>query len=110
MVDHTGRLSPWTLSPAFDLNPVPLQLKPRFLFTAIGENPFDTSASLFLAFEVAEYFDLKEDEARFVAREVAQVTGQWADRARTKGIAATEIDFMATAFEHEELKVALSSG
>ena len=42
----------WTLSPAYDLNPVPAELKSRFLSTAIGEDPNDTSASLELAMEV----------------------------------------------------------
>jgi serine/threonine-protein kinase HipA len=99
----------WTLSPAYDLNPVPVQVKPRFLSTAIGEDPFDTSASLSHAFEVAEYFDMEEEEARTVAHEVARVTQQWAERARRLGISSSEIEFMATAFEHEDLGLALSS-
>ena len=99
----------WTLSPAYDLNPVPAQVKPRFLSTAIGEDPFDTSASLSHAFEVAEYFDMEEEEARTVAHEVARVTQQWAERARNLGISSSEIEFMATAFEHEDLGLALSS-
>lgn len=77
------------------------------LFAAIGEDPHDTSASLELAFEVAAYFDLKNDEARAVAREVADVTVHWADRARTTGITGSEIDLMMSAFEHEDLDLAL---
>jgi serine/threonine-protein kinase HipA len=100
----------WTLSPAYDLNPVPVEVKARFLSTAIGEDPNDTSASLMLAFEVAGYFDVDEEEARSTALEVAQVTRQWADRAQTMGISAAEIDLMSSAFEHEDLGFALSSG
>lgn len=100
----------WTLSPAYDLNPVPVEVKPRFLSTAIGEDPDDTSASLQLALEVAEYFDLSEEEARFSAAQVAQVTRQWADRARSLGIRGTEIDLMYSAFEHDDLELALSFG
>lgn len=97
----------WCLSPAYDLNPVPVEIKPRFLSTAIGEDPHDTSASLKLAFEVATYFDLEDDEARAIAREVAEVTMHWGDRARTSRIASTEIDLMKSAFEHEDLDLAL---
>jgi serine/threonine-protein kinase HipA len=100
----------WTLSPAYDLNPVPLQIKPRFLSTAIGEDPLDTTASLAAAFEVAEYFDMDQDEARFASYEIAQVTSHWADRAQSMGLPGTEVDLMATAFEHDDLKLALASG
>ena len=100
----------WTLSPAYDINPVPGEIKPRFLSTAIGEDPEDTSASLALALEVAEYFDLEEEEARTIAREVAEVTRQWADRAKAMGIPGSQIDFMASAFEHDDLALALESG
>ena len=98
----------WTLSPAYDLNPVPPLIKPRFLSTAIGENPEDTSASLALALEVAEYFDMEDEEARAVAHEVASVTRQWSDRAQTMGIPGDEIDLMASAFEHPDLALALA--
>jgi len=97
----------WRLSPAYDLNPIPADIKPRFLSTAIGVDPEDTTASLDLAFEVVEYFDMEEDEARAVAREVADVTRHWADRAHAIQIHRTEIDLMASAFEHDDLAVAL---
>jgi len=100
----------WALSPAYDLNPVPVEVKPRFLSTAIGEDPNDTSASLVLALEVAEYFDLGEEEARSTASEVAQVTRQWADRAQGIGIPGPEINLMSSAFEHDDLALALSGG
>lgn len=98
----------WTLSPAYDLNPVPVEVKPRFLSTAIGEDPNDTSASLRLALEVAEYFDLSEEEARSTAGQVAQVTRQWAERAQSLGIRGAEIDLLSSAFEHDDLALALS--
>ena len=98
----------WTLSPAYDLNPVPVEVKPRFLSTAVGEDPDDTSASLELALEVAEYFDLSREEARHTAGQVAQATSRWAERAQGEGIRGTEIDLMSSAFEHEDLTLALS--
>jgi len=97
----------WRLAPAYDLNPVPVEIKPRFLSTAIGEDPRDTSASLELALEVAAYFDMEDDEARAIAREVADVTVHWAERARAMGIDGPEIDLMTSAFEHGDLDLAL---
>src|SRR5207253_249382 len=55
---HAG----WRLSPAYDLNPIPVDIKPRILTTAINED--DNTASLALAMEVAEYFDLKNEKAK----------------------------------------------
>lgn len=46
----------WRLSPAYDMNPVPVDLKPRILCTAI--DPDDPSASIDLAFAAARYFGL----------------------------------------------------
>ena len=43
----------WRLSPAYDLNPVPTDIKPRMLATAITED--DNTASVDLAFDVAGY-------------------------------------------------------
>jgi serine/threonine-protein kinase HipA len=99
----------WSLSPAYDLNPVPVQIKPRFLSTAIGENPEDTTASLELAIEVAPFFDMEEEESRAIAHEIASVTVDWAERAKAMGIEGSEIDFMSSAFEHEDLSLALGS-
>src|SRR5882672_7607550 len=45
----------WRLSPAYDLNPVPTDIKPRILATAIKED--DNTASLGLAVEVGGYFE-----------------------------------------------------
>src|SRR5438105_15746171 len=44
----------WRLSPAYDLNPVPVDVNPRILTMAINED--DSTASLELAMEVAPYF------------------------------------------------------
>src|SRR6202035_4214835 len=49
------------LSPAYDLNPVPTDIKPRNLSTAINED--DNTASLALAVEVAGYFELDDGKA-----------------------------------------------
>jgi serine/threonine-protein kinase HipA len=92
----------WRLSPAYDMNPVPVDVKPRILTTAI--DPDDNSASMDLAFAAAEYFGLKNDEAKVIAAEVGAAVGQWRQEAQKAGITKTEIDRMASAFEHEDLK------
>ena len=97
----------WTLSPAYDINPTPDQGPTRSLSTAIGADPEDTTASLDVAFEVAEYFDLDDDEARGIAAQVADVTRSWAQRATTAGIPTHELDSMRSSFEHEDLDIAI---
>jgi serine/threonine-protein kinase HipA len=97
----------WALAPAFDLNPVPVDVKPRILSTAIDiEN---ATASIELALSVAEYFELKPSEARDVAAEVALVIAKWQDEAKKAGISDSEITRMSSAFDHEDLKKAFSS-
>jgi serine/threonine-protein kinase HipA len=96
----------WRLSPAYDLNPVPTDIKPRILATAINEE--DTTASLALAMFVAEYFELDTGKAREIASHVAKAVSNWRGEAARYGVTRNEIDRMASAFEHKDLKQALS--
>jgi serine/threonine-protein kinase HipA len=98
----------WRLSPAYDLNPVPTDIRPRILTTAINED--DTSASLTLAMEVAGYFGLGKAEARETAAQVGKAVSRWRKEAAQHGLSKTEIDRMASAFEHEDLRVARRAG
>src|SRR5580704_3292168 len=98
----------WRLSPAYDLNPVPTDMKPRILTTAINES--DSTASLDLAMEVAGYFELTPEHARQIAGEVGRAVATWRKVAAKHGIKAAEIDRTASAFEHEDLKAALAMG
>ncbi len=98
--------SGWVLSPAYDLNPVPVDIKPRVLSTSIDLD--DNSASLELALEYAEYFELTPAEARTIAKEVGNAVSKWRDEAARQGLRATEIERMASAFEHDDLKLSLS--
>jgi serine/threonine-protein kinase HipA len=97
----------WRLSPAYDLNPVPVDIKPRVLTTAVDEA--DGTASLDLAFEVAPHFGLKPEKAKDIVREVGTAVARWRETATATGLAAKEIERMATAFEHEELHQAVSA-
>jgi serine/threonine-protein kinase HipA len=96
----------WRLAPAYDLNPVPTDIKPRVLTTAIDLE--DATASLERAREVAEYFELDAKAAHAIAAEVGQAVARWRDVAAEFGVTASEIDRMASAFEHEDLRAAMA--
>ena len=81
-------------------------IKPRILATAINED--DNSASLPLAMAVAGYFELEDDKARAIAKQVGTAVSNWRDEATRHGLTKNEIDRMASAFEHEDVKAALA--
>lgn len=56
---------------------------------------------------VAEYFELERDKAKTIAMQVGKVVSTWRNVAGKHGIGKTEIDRMASAVEHEDLKKAL---
>ena len=91
----------WRLSPAYDLNPVPIDVKPRILSTAINED--DNTASLALALEVAGYFELDDAAAREIAADVGKAVSEWRAEAARHRLSKPELDRMASAFEHEDL-------
>ena len=95
----------WRLAPAYDLNPVPTDIKPRVLTTAIDLE--DGTASLERAMEVAGYFELDVKTARAIAAEVGQAVAAWRDVAAGQGLSRSEIDRLASAFEHEDLQAAV---
>ena len=102
--DHRG----WRLSPAYDLNPVPVDIRPRVLSTSIAAD--DPTASLELALETAEHYRLDLNEARTMAKEVANAVAQWRVVARGLGAFRQDIDRMASAFEHADLDAARRFG
>ena len=96
----------WTLSPAYDINATPIDLKPRILTTAIDLN--DTSASLDVAMSVSAYFRLTKANARSIAKAVAEAVAPWRIAAERFGLSNSEVERMATAFDHEDLQSALT--
>jgi serine/threonine-protein kinase HipA len=91
----------WRLSPAYDLNPTPIDIKPRILTTNITED--DGTASLGLAYEVATQFEIDANEARKITRKIAEVVFQWRKVGEELGISKFELNRMASAFDHEDL-------
>lgn len=98
-------ISGWRLSPAYDLNPTPTDIKPRILSTAI--DLIDPTASLDLALDVAHYFELDHTQAKKILKEVGSATVLWRQEAAKFKIKKAEIDRMASAFEHEDLQKTL---
>jgi serine/threonine-protein kinase HipA len=95
----------WSLSPAYDLNPVPADLKARVLTTNISLD--EATCSLDLLEAAAEYFSLSLAQARTIIKEVALVTSRWREIAKEVGARSVEIQRMASAFEHDELRRAM---
>lgn len=96
----------WLLSPAYDLNPVPIQMKQRILSTEIDLG--DATASLEVAMNVADYFGLTKEDTKLIISEVANAVKKWRSEASRLGLSKAEINRMESAFEHEDLEYALS--
>ena len=96
----------WRLSPAYDINPTPTDVKPRVLSTTITFDG-DPTASLELALGVADYFGLSTDEARRIAKEVGKAVSKWRTEAKRLGATPNEVERMSSAFEHEDLVLSL---
>jgi len=71
------------LSPAYDLNPVPTDLKARVLTTNIDLD--EGTCSLDLLEAASEFFGLTLAQARAIIKEVATVTAIWRDAAKGGG-------------------------
>jgi serine/threonine-protein kinase HipA len=97
--------SGWSLSPAYDLNPVPTDIKARVLTTNIDLDEGTCSIALLEA--ASEYFSLGLAAARAIIKEVAVATATWRQTAKDAGARSAEITRMASAFEHDDLKRAL---
>ena len=91
----------WILSPAYDLNPMPVDVKPRHHALTLDED--DDASSIDTAFSVAGQFGLDQDEARKVAAEVGAAVLAWRDAAAQAGLSGAQIERMESAFVHEDL-------
>jgi serine/threonine-protein kinase HipA len=94
----------WQLAPAYDLNPMPTDVKPRIHALAIDE--IGGTAALETAFEIVPTFGMTEKDARAIAAEVGSAVAGWRDTAARFGITPDEVERMASAFDHEDLKAA----
>ena len=98
----------WRLSPAFDINPSPS--RHRVLETGIIQGG-SFEASLKIALEACEFFDVKMEEGKRLAHEMAEViTGRWKEAFRDEGASSEDVRSYANAFEHAETQEALNFG
>lgn len=98
----------WVLSPAYDLNPTPVDVKARVLATNIDLD--EATCSVDLLESAADFFGLQIAVARKIIRGVADVTTTWRTVARDVGSREGEIRRMESAFEHDDLEKALRLG
>ena len=100
---YEGQLG-WRLSPAYDLNPTPTDVRPRVLSTSIGFD--DPVASLDLALDTAGSYGLDLAAVRRIAGEVGIAVAAWRETAGQLGATHRDIDRLASAFEHNDFAVA----
>lgn len=96
----------WSLSPLFDVNPTPEDIRPRYLNTAIDWE--DTSASLDVLRSIAPECGIKTSETNDLLEPIARAVSQWRQAAESFGIGKQEQERMASAFEHKDGYMAVS--
>lgn len=94
------RYKGWRLSPAYDINPTPIEIAPRVLTTSIDF--YDHSASLETAMGVAKEFRLQKKETLSILKEVVLAVEQWRSVASAFGLSKRECDRMSSAFVYEK--------
>jgi serine/threonine-protein kinase HipA len=88
----------WSLSPAYDLNPVPEMDRARSTKTAITEDQAEPTMAGALA--AAGRFGLKTSESKRIVSEVFAAVSDWRKTGRQLRIKASTLDAYASAFEH----------
>jgi serine/threonine-protein kinase HipA len=88
----------WSLSPAYDLNPVPEMDRARTSNTAITEDQEEPGIDAALA--AAARFGLKAAESKQILREVFTAVSAWRNTGRKLRLKASILDAYASAFEH----------
>jgi serine/threonine-protein kinase HipA len=96
----------WILSPVYDLNPTPTDVKERVLTTNISLD--EGTCDIDLVLSSAEYFGLSLPPAKAIIKEVGTATSKWREVANNAGAKTAEIRRMQSAFEHKDLSKALS--
>lgn len=96
----------WSLSPAYDLNPIPEMDRSQSSKTPITEHQEDSGVAV--ALDAAPRFGLRAAEAREALREVLTVVRQWRQTARRLRLSAGTISTYASAFENPSIDEAAS--
>jgi serine/threonine-protein kinase HipA len=88
----------WSLSPAYDINPVPEMDRVHMSKTAITEDQEEPTIASALA--AAPRFGLKATESKKILREVFVAVSAWRKTGRHLRLKATVLDTYASSFEH----------
>jgi len=88
----------WSLSPAYDINPVPEMDRVHMSKTAITEDQVEPTIAV--ALTAAERFGLKAVESKKILREVFTAVSGWNKIGRQLHLKASTLDTYASAFEH----------
>jgi len=94
----------WRLAPAFDLNPMPTDVRPRVHALAIDAT--DQAGGLEVARSVTASFGIGTPEADGIVRDVGKVVAKWRTYAKAQGVTPRQLERMESAFEHGDLAVA----
>ena len=85
----------WTLSPAYDINPVPTGTG-----LSLNISTTDNALSIDLALEVAEYFRVSDEKSIEIISTVRSEVSNWESIAEKVGIPKSERNSMAKAFKY----------
>lgn len=85
----------WTLSPAYDINPVPTGTG-----LSLNISTTDNALSIDLALEVAEYFRVSDEKSLEIISAVQAEVSKWESIAEKVGIPKSELNAMAKAFKY----------
>ncbi len=88
----------WSLSPAYDLNPVPEMDRVHANKTPISEERNEPAIGI--ALDAAERFGLKISESKRILRKVIDAVSAWRKTGRQWRIKASTLDAYASAFDH----------
>jgi serine/threonine-protein kinase HipA len=101
LMHRSGR---WSLSPAYDVNPVPEIERAGINKTSISEDGNDPSIEL--AIKASPRFGLKADEAVGILREMMIVLQTWRKHGQRLHLSASQLNAYASAFENDFVREA----
>ncbi|MCX6904993.1 MAG: HipA domain-containing protein, partial [Verrucomicrobia bacterium] len=96
LMHEAGR---WSLSPAYDLNPVPEIDRARVSKTPISEEREEPSVAGAMA--VAARFGIKPPTTKTILREVFTAVSAWRPTGRRLHLKSATLEAYSSAFEHE---------
>ena len=95
----------WRLAPAFDIN-AQARRQPQMETGISPLSGFEPSVEA--AVEAAPFFEISQDEARQLARDLADgISTQWQGFFQSQGVRGAAATAYAAAFEHEQMEMAL---